>query len=88
MNEITRKKMVVAMEFVARQISDESIFDTWLSYGVADGDIEIGSLEFEKVPEYYLDDMNFQDLMETFLARMHSAYLYNGIDCDGVSTDL
>ena len=34
-----RIKAVKAMEFLARQINNENIFESWLTMGPADGDI-------------------------------------------------
>ena len=45
MNKIERIKMVKAMEYIARQINDEAVFERWLIGGVGDGDIEYGELE-------------------------------------------
>ncbi len=84
-----RIKMVKAMEFVARQINDEDIFiGTWLSIGVADGEIEYGDLAVGKDdPEdlsYYLKDVAFADLMDTFLRVMSKAYRSGGLYCDRI----
>ena len=86
MNEITRKKMVVAMEFIARQINDEDVFEGWLMGGVADGDISRGSLDIGEVDEYYTRDDNFRDLMDCFLRRMYGAYKSGGLYCDEIVT--
>ena len=89
MNANERIKMVKAMEFIARQINDEMVFDGWLLGGVADGDIEYGDLN-EPTEEdrenlgYYIDDSNFRDLMGCFLRRMAKAYKSGGLYCDGV----
>ena len=40
MNTIARIKMLKAMEFIARNINEETILNRWLSLGIADGDIE------------------------------------------------
>lgn len=45
MNKIERIKCVKAMEFLARQINDEEVFEEWLMDGVADGDIDVGDLD-------------------------------------------
>lgn len=45
MNRIERIKMVKAMEFIARQVNDENVFERWLIGGVSDGDIEYGELD-------------------------------------------
>ena len=59
MNKIERAKMILAMEFIARQINDEDVFDGWLMCGVADGDIPYGSFDIKDVDEYYLDNKTF-----------------------------
>lgn len=92
MNIKERTKMVKAMEFIARNLNDECIFYTWLSIGVADGDIPYGDLEFrgagDEVDEevaYYCEDKNFADLMDTFLNIMkRAAREGSGLYCDGI----
>ena len=92
MNIKERTRMVKAMEYIARNLNDESIFYTWLSVGVADGDIPYGDLEFrgagDEVDEevaYYCEDKNFADLMDTFLRCMRLAKCnYSGLYCDGI----
>lgn len=86
MKEITRKKMVVCMEFIARQINDEDVFEGWLMGGVADGDISRGSLDIEEVDEYYIKDDNFRDLMDCFLRRMYCARKSGGLYVDDIVT--
>ena len=78
--------MVVAMEFIARQINDEDVFEPWLINGVADGDITYNSLDINEVDEYYIEDDNFCDLMDCFLHRMYGAYKSGGLYCDDVVT--
>jgi hypothetical protein len=84
---IERAKMVVCMEYIARQINDENVLDGWLMGGVADGDIKYGDLDLENVPEYYLSDGSFKDLMSCFLRRMAGAYRSGGLYCGGVVSD-
>lgn len=81
-----RIKMVKAMEFIARQLNDEGIFEAWLVDGVADGDIEYGDLSAEagEDMDYYLEDQHFSDLMETFLGCMRAAKRSGGLYCDRV----
>jgi len=86
MKEITRKKMVVAMEFIARQINDEEVFEGWLMNGVADGDIKYGSLDPEEVDDYYIEDDTFRDLMDCFLRLMARAKRSGGLYCDKIVT--
>ena len=89
MNKIERIKMVKAMEFIARQINDEDVFEHWLMYGVADGDIAYGNLNIElddeAVLDYYIDDQSFASLMDDFLTVMaDSSKDGGGLYCDGV----
>lgn len=90
MNKIERVKMVKAMEYIARQVNDESVFEHWLILGVGDGDIEYGDLsvaenvEDDEAAWYVDDDKNFAELMETFLSVMKSAKKSGGLYCDGV----
>ena len=81
---ITRKKMVAAMEYIARQINDEEVFMSWLAVGVADGDIPYGDLTIDNVDDYYVDDDEFKDLMSCFLRRMVRAYNSGGLYCGGI----
>lgn len=92
MNTVERIKLVKAMEYIARQVNDESIFEGWLSSGVADGDIEYGDLSISQddlsdawgVRYWTDDDINFADLMDTFLWLMAKARKSGGLYCDEV----
>lgn len=86
MNREERMKIVKAMEYIARQINDEEIFEAWLIDGVADGDIEYGDLSAEagEDMDYYLEDQHFSDLMDTFLRCMYAAKRIGGLYCDRV----
>lgn len=88
-NKLEKVKMIKAMEYIARQINDEDIFMSWLSGGVADGDIEYGDFDFTHIKEdeayYYAeDDENFADLMATFLRCMARAKKSGGLYCGNV----
>lgn len=83
-NEIERAKMILAMEFIARQINDEDVLDRWLMCGVPDGDILYGSFDIDDVDEYYLKDSNFENVMSCFLRCMNGAYKSGGLYCGGV----
>lgn len=88
MNAIERIKMVKAMEFICRNMNDEEAFEGWLVDGVADGDIEYGTLEVQARDEedmaVYIEDENFADLMDTFLWCMKEARKSGGLYCDNV----
>ena len=90
MNAVERIKMVKAMEFICRNINDESVFANWLVSGVADGDIMYSDLEVsssdEEDLEYYLEDTHFADLMDTFLYCMKQAWRSGGLYCDNVAS--
>ena len=84
MNKTERKKVVLAMELLSRQINDEDVFEGWLMNGVADGDIKYGEMDPEMVDDFYVEDGTFADLMACFLRRMASAKNNGGLYCDGV----
>ena len=83
-----RIKMVKAMEYIARQLNDESVFETWLVDGVADGDIDFGDLSIKEddacLFDYYAEDDAFSELMDTFLWVMKRAHRSGGLYCDGI----
>lgn len=79
-----RRKAIVAMEFLARQVNDEEVFEYWLINGVADGDIEYGSFDIADIDEYYLEDDNFKELMTDFLFLMKGAFNSGGLYCGGI----
>lgn len=82
-----RAKMVLAMEFICRQINDEDVLEGWLMNGVADGDFEFGEWDYNKVDEYYIEDDTFRDLMDCFLRRMSGAKREGGLFCGGIVTN-
>lgn len=88
MNKIERIKCVKAMEFLARQINDEEVFEKWLVDGVADGDIDAGELDVksgdEDLLDYYIEDEHFADLMDTFAHVIARARKSGGLYCDGI----
>lgn len=88
MKKSERVKMVKVMEFIARQINDEDVFESWLMAGVADEDINYGDLTFRGEDDvdldYYTEDETFADLMLTFLRVITRARKSGGLWCDGV----
>lgn len=87
MDNTARKKVVLAMELLARCINDEDVFDGWLMCGVADEDIPRFSLNVDDVDDCYIENNSFKDLMSCFLRRMAGAYKSGGIHCDGIVSD-
>lgn len=84
MNIVERKRVVRAMELLARQVNDEDVFlDIWLVNGVADGDIDYDG-DLTQVDDYYCEDEHFADLMETFLDLMKAAKKSGGLYCNDV----
>lgn len=83
---LDRKKMVLCMEYIARQLNDEDIFIAWLETGVADGDIPYGNLDVENPNlDYYIDSDTFAELMQDFLRLMSIAYKKDsGLFCGNV----
>ena len=84
MNKEYRKKAVLAMEFLARGINDDEVFEGWLMGGVADGDIKNGEWDPDVVDDYYIEDGTFIDLMRCILRRMTAAYKSGGLYIDKV----
>ena len=87
MDKLTeRKKMLVAMEFVARQINDEDVLMGWLMNGVPDGDIEYGNFDISQIDDedYMVRDDGFEEIMSCFLRRMVKAYDSGALYCGGV----
>lgn len=87
MDKCERVKMVKAMEFICRQINDEDVLMSWLSIGVADGDIQYADLDShdrDGILDYYTEDVHFADLMDTFLRVMARARKSGGLFCDGI----
>lgn len=83
MNKQKRIKVVKAMETLARCINDEKVFSTWLSLGVADGDITENTSD-EELEFYVENNVQFADLMHTFLRCMNNAYYNGGLYVDNV----
>ena len=88
-----RMMAVKAMEYLARQVNDEDVFDIWLMGGVADGDIEYGDftihsgVEADPAYDYASDPNKFSSLMATFLRTMSAAYKNGGLWCGDVLSD-
>lgn len=92
-NKIERMKMVKAMEFIARQVNNEELFNVWLMDGVPDGDIEYGDLDVKDIEGYYCGgigweqdeaDKHFSELMDTFMWVMKEAWKDGGLYCGEV----
>ena len=77
MNKKERRLMLLSMDYIARSLNDEFQIEKWLTIGIADGDINYDDI-FEKIApalydlsesdfEYYEEDKNFADLMDSFL---------------------
>ena len=77
MNLSRRAKVVRAMEKIERCVNDEEVFDRWLSYGVADGDIDDDTTDEDL--EYYCEDKTFADLTERFIDLMTAAKKSGGL---------
>lgn len=72
MNRFKRAKMVMAMDEIVTSLNNESNIDAWLMGGVADGDIT-SDTTWKDVPDYYLEDNTFADLMALFMRIMRYA---------------
>lgn len=79
MNINERVQLIDAMNKIAKAINDEDIFESWLMYGVADGD------SYQDFKDY-ADDSTFEELMDLFLRLMRFAYKEGGLYCNGVKS--
>ncbi len=85
--EIQRAKAILAMEYLARQLNNEDVFECWLMGGVADGDIPYGSFDISDVDKYYVEPENFKYIANCFMRLMVNSYGNGGIYCGGVVAD-
>ena len=92
MDKLERIKLIKAMEFIARHTNSENVFNYWLRYGVADGDILYGDLDSidNNYDEYLLDsyanDDDFCELMNDFIYLIDMARNDGGLYCDGIKS--
>lgn len=84
MDIVKRKKIILAMEMLAREINNEDFIDSWLMCGVADGDIPKFSINIADVDDCYIEDDTFAELMGVFLRVMSYAKKDGGLCVDGV----
>lgn len=70
---MTRADVVRAMEIMVSTINDESIIDSWLMVGVADGDITADTTNEEIEEMGYTEDTTFTELLTLFLKLMNRA---------------
>lgn len=82
MDKKLRCEIVRAMDLIARTINDEEVFETWLIWGVADGDIAEDTTDEEL--ECYIEDEEFAGLMNTFTRIMQDARMSGGLYADGI----
>lgn len=87
MDRLKRGKMVLAMERIARAVNDEEVFEYWLAYGVADGDIDDSTTPEDEILDCYCEDGTFRDLMDAFLHLMRGARKSGGLYVDNVVTE-
>lgn len=83
MNEIKRAETVRAMDRLVRCINYVDIIESWLSVGVADGDIKEETTNEEIIELGYTSDETFSELMTLFLKLMNRAG-NGGLFCDGI----
>ena len=85
-----RKTMLACMEFISRHINDEELFfETWLSNGMPDSEINYENLfvnfteEADLIEDFYASEETFEEIMTCFLHEMYRAYLEkSGLYCD------
>ena len=77
-----RAALVRAMDTLVAAVNDKSYIESWLSCGVADGDIKPDTTDEDL--ECYCEDGTLTDLMDLFLRIMERAKNDGGLYCDGV----
>lgn len=81
-----RRRAILAMEYLARQVNDETALESWLMDGVPDGDIPYMTTDPAQVPD--LDDLaepeTFAGLLDAFTWTMSRARKSGGLYCGGV----
>ena len=89
MKHAERAKAILCMEYLARQVCDEEVFEQWLVYGVPDGDIEYGCLDVSVIDsdDYFMNEQAFAELMKVFLDLMTDAKKYGGLYCDRIESN-
>lgn len=78
-----RCEIIRAMDLLVRAINNEAYIPVWLTLGVADGDIRPDTTD-EDLASYVEDDVEFADLMDTFLWIMEKAKIDGGLYVDRV----
>ena len=71
MNKSLRKKTVLAMELLVRQVNNADLIEPWLMCGVPDGDIQ--RYEEDEVDETLIEKENYAEIMGLFLKIMTKA---------------
>lgn len=65
-----RANRVIEMDNLARELlDDEELWEAWIMYGVADGDIDEHTT-WGDVDEYYISDENYEELCSLFKRLM------------------
>ena len=82
-----RAKTVLAMEHIIRCLNDEEIFESWLYVGVADGDITDDTTVEDIInDEYYIEDLNFSELMGLFIRLIAKSKKNGGLYVGGITS--
>ena len=79
-----RARIVKAMDLLVCCVNCENYIESWLSVGVADGDIKKDTPLQDIIGYGYCDDDTFKDLMTLFLRTMDRASNNGGLYCDGI----
>ena len=79
-----RRKMILCMEFIMRNLNDEELFYRWILAGIPDDEFKFGEFNPEVVDDYYIDPENFKDFVRIFLDILKSTEEGNAIYCGAV----
>lgn len=78
MDKKLKAALVLRMERTMRKINNESIFTTWLSLGVADGDIDDDTTVHDVINLGYTDNDTFYDILDIYTKLVDRAIVSGG----------
>ena len=92
-NKRERAELLMAMDRIATCFNDEELYyDYWRVSGIADGDIIYGehrgchdeNVDCLMNDDWYMDDVNFSNIINTFMLATALARHDGGLYCDCV----
>ena len=82
MNNHQRCMVIRAMETIIKTVNNTELITQWRVEAIADGDVRLDTSDDDM--EYYIEDVAFAALMDTFLQVMYKAKADGGLYVDGI----